>query len=197
MAQDDALLRLQQQSMQSKPGGSLLDKVKARRRNRKSFMLLDYSGSMGDPLDGKWSITSFTRKADALQAIVKGLNDQGINLPMVGFGGFATHGGIKFVTAVPEPEGMTPLAEGIEFCTREHAEHLIVISDGEPDDKRAALKAGEDFGGPIDVFYVGPDGGPGAAFLALLCNTTGGQYAPADLAETKQLETKIRGLLGA
>jgi len=66
---------------------------------------------------------------------------------------------------------------------------FILISDGEPNDSRAALAEAAKFRNRIDVVYVGPENMPlGRAFLQQLAAASGGQAVTADRAV---------GLLGA
>ena len=168
--------------------GSLLDVIKQRQAQRTTMLLIDYSGSMDSPAEQG----SNTRKIDALRGIAQQLKQDLPQLPQIGFGRR-----VGFIETVPEPDGMTPLTEGMEFAQQHHAGHLIVVSDGMPDDPQGALAVARTFGGPIDVFYVGPRPSEGEDFLRQLSQASGGQFASTTLAQPKQLETRIRGLLGA
>jgi hypothetical protein len=68
---------------------------------------------------------------------------------------------------------------------------IILISDGDPNNKQSTLAAARKFTNRIDTIYVGPEGGRGNKFLAQLANESGGIAATADrvkeLAETAQL----------
>lgn len=162
---------------------------------RRSLLLIDTSSSMRDPLrTGK-------RRIDALREVVRILRDDH-PVPIAAFGRFPSATGtygfetVMIVEDVPEPAGMTPLADAIRFGHREGATHLVVVTDGEPDDEHDAYAAATEFANPIDVFYVGDPNGPGARFAARLAKMTGGTSGTSDLAEPKQLQTKIAGLLG-
>lgn len=71
--------------------------------------------------------------------------------------------------------------------------HAIVITDGQPDDADAALRAAK--GIRVDVFYIGPD--PAPQFCRDLANQTGGQYGRASLKAAKALTASVRALLPA
>lgn len=186
MAEDLTKTRLRE-SLQK--GTSLDDLIKAKKKSRMSFLLYDTSSSMDDPVGDHKQ----TRKIDALRAIDKSLSDQGVHIPRIHFGNE-----VAFITgAIPEPFGGTPLNRGIDFAAVERAEHIIIVSDGAPDSEPLAMAAAVKFGGTIDVFYVGPPGERGEQFLAELCLATGGSFAPADLAEQRQITSGIKGLLGA
>lgn len=71
---------------------------------------------------------------------------------------------------------------------------LVVISDGEPDSPSAALAAARRYTeSQISTVYVGPEGGPGSAFLAKLAAASGGQSVTAE--KTAKLAAKIETLL--
>ena len=58
---------------------------------------------------------------------------------------------------------------------------FFVISDGEPDDERAAMAVAQTYSNRIDTIYVGPERHPrGRDFLARLAQATGGQNVTAD-----------------
>src|SRR3990172_9306655 len=164
---------------------SLKQLVTERRRKRDTFLLLDTSGSMDQAVEYGLS----TRRIDALKTLVADLK-RDLSCPMVAFSDAAS-----LIDALPEPQGGTDLAGAIDFCRLQHAVHLIVISDGEPDDGPAALAAATRFGGIIDAFYVGPDGGKGGTFLAQLCVAAHGRYQAVSLAAQQQIANTIRGYL--
>ncbi len=71
---------------------------------------------------------------------------------------------------------------------------LVIISDGEPDDRDAALQRAERFkASAISCVYVGPEGGLGQAFLAKLARASRGQSVTA--ANTAQLAERLEPLL--
>ncbi len=71
---------------------------------------------------------------------------------------------------------------------------FIVISDGDPDDREAALKIAATYQNRIDVIYVGPESMPaGRDFLAQLAKVSGGQAITADRAQ--ELSKSVQFLL--
>jgi|SRR5215471_10274211 len=166
---------------------SLDDLVKA--RTKRSLLLVDVSGSMAD-----WIQKTHERKIDALRKVVATLRETHA-VPTAAFG---TRGGrVQLVDSIPNPSGSTPLDAAIEFGTQQGATHLVVVTDGYPDSQDAAFRAAREFGGPIDVFYVGDGNDEGARFAAELAAMTGGTCGVTDLAnEPKQLAGKIVALLG-
>src|SRR4051812_18673223 len=111
MKPEQQLARKLNQSLKS--GSSLDALVAAKRKEEETFLLLDYSSSMNERIDH-----TGRRKIDALRDIARELRDE-FTCPQVGFGGMPLTPGsqdIRFISEVPEPEGMTPLAQGIRFC---------------------------------------------------------------------------------
>jgi predicted subunit of tRNA(5-methylaminomethyl-2-thiouridylate) methyltransferase len=71
---------------------------------------------------------------------------------------------------------------------------LILISDGQPDDREGALRMARTFTSRIDVIYIGPPDGEGERFLAELANCTGGVLVKTGAAE---IEKSARLLLNS
>jgi Mg-chelatase subunit ChlD len=150
------------------------------------LLLLDCSGSMGGVM------STGQRRIDALRAIVNDVLAD-VVVPMASFG--PSNG--EIVLAVPEPGGSTPLAEAIQFARTCEKDHLVVISDGEPDSEVAALDQASQFGGKIDAIFVGPEGSRGADFMRRLAALTGGSGEVQDLRDQRLLTDTIKGFLGA
>ena len=172
---------------------SLDDLVRSRRR---SVLVLDTSESMAQAL-----AVGGTR-IDALRDVVRLLHEDH-PVPLVRFGGYdnawstqATVSVLNSANDIPEPEGGTPLHIAINFVHVEGATHIVLVTDGEPDNRTAALEAAGRFGGVIDVFYVGDANGSGASFAQELARVTGGTCNVDDMASAKQLAAGIAGLLG-
>ena len=74
--------------------------------------------------------------------------------------------------------GNTGLAEALRFAQIADGCDLrfIVISDGDPDSKEAALAEAKKFESRIDTIYIGPEDGQGRSFLRRLAAASGGQY---------------------
>jgi Mg-chelatase subunit ChlD len=182
-------LVLKQKLESSLVKGSLASLVQARKAQRTVMFLIDCSGSMNYPLVGGGT------RMSALREVMRELAHQGHSRQMVSIGGY---GPVGFLThSIPEPSGSTPLAEAIEFAHFHGAGHLIVISDGEPNDPEHAMHAAQQFGGPIDVFFVGDAGSQGEQFLQQLARHSGGKLDTISLDQPKQLEAKLKGLLAA
>ena len=81
----------------------------------------------------------------------------------------------------PRLGGGTNMAQALRFIkAADGLARIIVISDGEPDDKMAVLNVAHGFKSRIDTVYIGPEGGRGAAFLAELAQKSGGVFAQSN-----------------
>jgi len=182
---------------------SLSDLVRVR-ENENVALLVDVSGSMADPVDGESGYNrNYTRRIDALRIVVRDVVQTKM-VPVVAFGGPVTDSDHRYTYAwlvpfdsIPEPVGGTPLRQAIEFARAQGFGRLLVISDGQPEDKSGCLEAAKQFGGRIDVVFVGPtnDIWGGSLFLDELAKATGGNRFEGDLGDTKQISGTIAGLL--
>lgn len=94
--------------------------------------------------------------------------------------------------------GGTDLAGALTFAKMADVDDMrfVVISDGQPQDERAALRVAQTYQNRIDVVYVGPEYDPdGRDFLNRLAKASGGQAVTAD--RVAQLSTKVQLLLAA
>jgi hypothetical protein len=100
-----------------------------------------------------------------------------------------------------DPGGSTALHRAIEHVAPLRPSPLIVISDGEPDDARAALDAACGLHCVIQTFYCGDETNRGAiAFLRdlALCSRGGvGRMRIGNLAKPEQLAADLRPLITA
>lgn len=177
---------------------SLSDIVKDRKSQatrmqqaQESFLLLDCSGSMAEYVEPGRA------KIDALRDIVGALRTR------IGFTEvcFPSSGRKESIAGdIPDPEGSTPLHEALLTARLRGAKHVVLVSDGMPDNTNSALTEAQqlkDRGVKIDVFYVGPRPHPGEEFLKLLALETGGQFEATSLSYREQhaIESKIALLL--
>lgn len=95
---------------------------------------------------------------------------------------------LKPAERIPDVEGGTNMAHAFLHVKSLRIEHVVLITDGEPNDESAALRAAKDL--RIDVFYIGPD--PAPEFLRKLCQATGGQYGRADIARVLELTARVK-----
>jgi hypothetical protein len=152
------------------------------------MLLIDASGSM----DAR--MMNSKRRIDGLREVLSQL--QGV--PMIVFGGCETSEP-HFVDRCPEPGGGTPLHLAIALAKAHGATRAVCISDGIPDLQKESLEQARNFGGKIDVVFVGdietPDGKMGAMFLDELARITGGKRLVGSLVDTKEITGKVVLLL--
>jgi hypothetical protein len=155
-----------------------------------SLILLDCSGSMAtaDSRGSRRRIDSAREELATLQRDLPG------KLALVCFAG---HAQLMWGGVPPEPMGGTDLAGALAFAKTfdQGGMRFVVVSDGEPDDQAKALATARGFAGPISTVFVGPEGGPGAAFLRRLATASGGRHATAD--RVRELADVVKPLLTA
>jgi len=79
----------------------------------------------------------------------------------------------------PELNGGTDLAQTLQFVkvADDCGIKIIVVSDGDPDDRQKALAIACTFKTRIDAIYIGPERErSGRDFLRQLCEATGGKF---------------------
>ena len=187
MSSDDLVHQPQPQSLNA----SLADRIKQHRQSTGTFLLLDCSSSMGCVLSGN------DRAIDKLRRVARQLRADAPTLRQVIFPATGDDdNAVEIQSDIPEPRGLTPLAQAITYSADRGALHLIIVSDGMPNSGTEALKAAQQARCKIDVCFIGNPGDPGEQFLRNLAAQCGGACDTLDLT-TKQLETKIRGFLSA
>ena len=72
---------------------------------------------------------------------------------------------------------------------------LVLISDGQPNDRAGALAVAKKFEDKIHTIYVGPEGGMGFDFLQELANLTGGKSVNQKAEKLNLLEENLTALL--
>jgi len=97
-----------------------------------------------------------------------------------------------WASALPEPGGGTALHLALDFARPAVKPESVVclISDGLPDSTDAALEAARRFPARLNVFYVGPEGGPGQRFLQELAAASGGQFRTCRLDQDLLAQTR-------
>ena len=170
--------------------GSLKALVKATAEN--VMLLLDTSGSMEGYIPAEGENPGIT-KINGLRKVVAEIQGSG-HCPMIAFGG-PYDAQVRFVDAVPNPDGGTPLHHAIEYAKSYGATRLVVISDGYPDLADQSMQAAKDFGGQIDVVFVGVAGEAGSVFLDAMAKMTGGKRFEGSLADTKLISNTVMGFL--
>lgn len=92
---------------------------------------------------------------------------------------------------VSDPNGGTAMHVAFTHVKLHGIEHIVLITDGGPDDPSRALVAAH--GLKVDALYVGPD--PEPQFLRDLCGKTGGSYGKGSLDRVKELTASVRAKL--
>ena len=147
---------------------------------QKEALLLDVSISMSDRVDG-------VRKIDRLREAI---------LPFREVRRFVFSSYCYEVTEIPEPNNTTALHHGLETVKGAGVNHIILVTDGQPDSEDMAFKATS--GLKINAIFVGYSSDVRAQkFLQELCRRTGGRYGATvlDLQGVKELTSQIAGLL--
>lgn len=166
---------------------SLASIAKEAKQSKLDLLLIcDVSGSMNrtDCVYGR-------RRIDVLRDAIANL--EAGSLIIVAFSDSAW-----VVNEIPEPGGSTNMAAGIAqakiFCL---GRRVILLSDGEPDNKDAALAEATSFGQPISTIYCGPEGGAGEDFLRKLSSVTGGKFGnlPPEKATAEALKKTVLAML--
>jgi hypothetical protein len=159
----------------------------------RSALALDVSASMGDHLG-----PGLTKKIDKMRELAAK---------------FPAERKFEFSSAarelqpgeqISDPEGSTAMHVAFNAACAGGCDHIVLITDGEPDSKELALSAAK--GLRIDVFYVGPEDNVDAQrFLQKLARgsrgvmpdgrVATGSYGATSLAFTSELESKLRALL--
>lgn len=174
----------------SSSGKSLAAIIAARADVKRQVVILaDTSGSMDNHDAG-----GGMRRIDALQAVLTTLR---VKHPRIRLFAFSTHLAPCVDGMLPPPSGGTNLGRALRDVLIHLNQHsiLILISDGEPDSEQDALQAAGGIPCRLEVFYVGPEGGPGSAFLAKLAASVGGGFSSTPLSQSKQLEEKVEKIL--
>lgn len=157
------------------------------------IVLVDTSSSMAahDAPGGKSRYDAACTELANLQATIPG---------KVAVISFATTGQVMFCPN-GQPfnlQGGTDLAGALTFDKVADVPDMrfVVISDGQPDSEREALKVAAGYRNRIDTIFVGPEGDMlGSKFLIKLANAKGGQAVTAD--RVAQLSSKVQYLLAA
>lgn len=157
------------------------------------IVLVDTSSSMEahDAPGGKSRYDAACTELANLQATIPG---------KVAVISFASTGSVMFCPN-GQPfnlQGGTDLAGALGFAKVADVPDMrfVVISDGQPDSEREALKVAASYQNRIDTIFVGPEGDAhGRAFLAKLASAKNGQAVTAD--RVAQLASKVQYLLAA
>lgn len=157
----------------------------------KTVILIDASSSMDTPVMGG------KRRIDLLSAILENVLTPGMHL--VAFSDTLVP--LEPGQRLPEPGGSTAMHLALEHAATLSPKSVIVISDGQPDDDKAALAAARALKCIISTFYCGDESDRRAiSFLRslALCSRGGvGRPQIADLRKPEKLTGELRLLLAA
>jgi Mg-chelatase subunit ChlD len=143
-----------------------------------AVVIVDVSGSM-DARDSRGGKSRYDVALEELAALQQALPGR---VAVIAFSSIAI-----FVPGGRPPflGGSTNLADALQFAKVADVPtgdmRFFVISDGEPDDRDAALQVAKTYHNKISTVYVGPEAHPvGREFLEKLAGITGGQHVVAD-----------------
>ena len=98
---------------------------------------------------------------------------------------------------IPKPNGSTALDKGFNTVNEKGLKHIILLTDGGPNDTHAAIAAAKQIKDlKLNIIYIGPK--PIPQFLIDLAHAVGGTFDEVTLisgAAQKILENKIKGFL--
>lgn len=157
--------------------------------NVDAVILVDVSGSMDccDARDGKSRYAIAQEELARLQGALPG------KLAIIAF----AHDTLFIPSGtLPKVGSTTNLGGALKFARVADGipdMRFIVISDGEPDDERAALEEARLYRNRIDTIYVGPEAGGGQEFLKRLAKIKGGQNLVKP--QLTELASSVAGLL--
>jgi uncharacterized protein with von Willebrand factor type A (vWA) domain len=134
-------------------------------RPRRKVILADVSSSMAERAGSR-------RKIDVLADALATAPDQAT---LVAFSSHVTP--VRSAKMLPAPSGGTALHLALDHAHALEATHVLVISDGHPDDPSAALTVADRLDARIDVVYCGPDNdASGMAFMSRLARNGGAAH---------------------
>jgi hypothetical protein len=150
-------------------------------------LLLDTSGSMKQ-------FVGSSRKIDILQDVVRSIG--------MGYARYSFSDDIRREDSgeMLDAGGNTALAVAFNFLKESGVRrHLVLVSDGVPDDVDEALESVRGLGYPVNVVYIGNIGDVGERFMRKIAETTGGKWLTADVKDAaffqKNLESGIEKLM--
>lgn len=135
-----------------------------------TFLLLDCSGSMNEPI-GAHGLSKYEHLVIAVKDVSKAMP----GLRLVCFGSRVRE--IDSVSEMPGPnDGGTDLAAALRALKKHKPRKSIIISDGLPTNAEGECeKAADSITGQIEAIYCGPDNHPAVLWLQSLCRATGGR----------------------
>lgn len=150
------------------------------------IVIVDISGSMND-YDGG-SKSRWERAKDELERLQAQYEGK------VALMSFSDNPRWNFDGMLPYPEGCTALDRALDMAAPFSGVYqLILITDGQPNSREAALNSAKKLRSAMHVIYIGADGDSHAKqFLNSLADATGGQFLKT---APELLSGGIKGLL--
>lgn len=183
-----ALLRKAATTLPAQTGRVAVQQQRIDRRMGARIILADVSHSMESPAWGG------LRKIDVLRQAVALTMQRDPKCRLIAFSKHA-----REVSVVPEPGSNTDLVAGLEAARAHDPGVLLLISDGQPDDPKSALRIAQSWRGAIDVLYIGPDSDAAAiAFMRQLAAAAAGDVRVNDIGKAggiQKLAQSIAALL--
>jgi hypothetical protein len=124
------------------------NKLKMETTSKNIVIICDLSASMNEIV--YYPESKFNLLKKALDTVLSSLNSQPI---LIWFNSNATK--VDNINAFPCPYGSTRLDKAIVLAEQHNPSKTIIISDGQPDDKKLALEKALELSGIIDVIYCG------------------------------------------
>lgn len=145
-------------------------------------LLLDVSDSMSEFVG---TGAEAVRKIDSLRLLAERFQLRKFT--------FSNEGTCRESWDIPEPGGLTDMADAFQVLKSLRVRKIVLITDGLPSNKERALEAAS--GLQIDIVYVGP--APAPPFLSQLTAATSGSFRSTTLAlsDLGELEHTVVGLL--
>jgi Mg-chelatase subunit ChlD len=152
-----------------------------------TVIIVDVSGSMDRP------VTPDKRRIDVLRDVLARVLPAASGTRIIAFSAGVLP--LEPGEPIPEPAGSTALHLALEHARRARPQHVIVISDGAPDDKQAAINAARALQCRIDAYFCGgEDDRAGLAFMRVLALCSRGGVGRAALADLRRPGTLASGL---
>jgi Mg-chelatase subunit ChlD len=152
-------------------------------------ILLDRSGSMAE------RTSEPKTRIEALRECVSTLEKDGARFRKFWFDDECQ----EVQSEIPAPRGGTDLTKAIETIQKLNPRHVIVVSDGFPNDRDSALQSAKKLFCKIDTFYIGPLSSYEAIdFMRKLATDHGGRSgAVSPLALTEHIRAALNAAPGA
>jgi Mg-chelatase subunit ChlD len=146
-----------------------------------AVVIVDVSGSM-DARDSRGRKSRYDVALEELAALQKALPGKVAVIAFSASAVFVPGGRPPFLGMSTDLAGALQFAKIADVPSGDM--RFFIISDGEPDDRDAALQVAKTYHNRIDTIYTGPEAYPtGRAFLQQLAAAAGGQSITADRAQ--------------